>query len=221
MVHTEGMNRRRALELLGGGGIVGLSGCLGAPSGRPTSRTISSGKTTESARDTRRVAITQQDTVAHQLRVEATMVRPTVTETHPARIRVTVTNEGQARRMTVHGGCPMFMRAWASRPFGVLLADARSPSRVVESGPRWIIDPPWEPGTDAPGGDGGCGAVAYESGQSRRFERVLYDDGRIDGYFDPGTVEFTDSFLLTPGLDAERYGDGSVTVRWGIELQIE
>lgn len=172
----------------------------------------------------RRVSITHQrpDPDNHNLQISATMLEPSVTDSHPVRLRITVANDGQARRMTVHSGCPMFSKYdWASNPFGVFLADARSPSWVAESGPQWIIEPPTEPGRGGYFGDGGCGAVAYSSGQSRTFEYDLYDDGRIQGYLDSRRYNFSNTFLLTPTLETSRHGEGTKRLYWELGVRIE
>lgn len=220
---SDAMKRRRVLKLIGGAGIAGYAGCLGAPTVQTDSQTTSSEKKTQTERDTREVIIANQDTMAdeHNLRIEATMLEPTVTEAHPARLRITITNDHE-RRTTFYHGCSAFSKYdWMSNPYGLFLANAESPSWALESGPQWIIEPPSEPGTEGYFGDAACGASPYKPGQSRRFERVLYDDGRIEGYLEPGTYGFTDTFLLTSSLDAERSREDSVRVDWWMDLRIE
>lgn len=62
----------------------------------------------------RRISLSAQDSIAdeHQIRIDAEILEPTITESHTARIRITTTNEGSKRALPVASdGCELFNRA--------------------------------------------------------------------------------------------------------------
>jgi len=146
------------------------------------------------------------------------MVESMATKNHPAQVQFSLTNDGQTRWIQVGPRCPLFWGDnWASSPDGLLLSSSEESRYVAESGPRWIIDPP----EDLTFGDGGCGRRQYKTGESLRTEYAVYDDGRVDGYLDPGTYMFNDEFGLQPhGGDNSETSD-PIGVSWKFSLTIE
>lgn len=198
------MQRRTVLKFLGVGAVSGGTGCIG-----PTAGSVD-GTGTE-----RHVSLSHPDTVLeeYELRIDASILEAVVTENHPARIQVTLTNEGPKRWLQVGRGCPLFWSYdWASSPGGVLLARGEEPSYVTEQGPRWVITPP----EDGYFGDAGCGRQSYEEGESFQTEYAMYDDGRVNGYLDPGTYTFSDGFGMYQNADSDQE-----IVSWALDLTIE
>lgn len=140
------------------------------------------------------------------------------TKNHPAQVQVSLTNEGQTRWIQVGPRCPLFWKcSWASSLDGLLLTFSEEPRFVAESGPRWVINPP----EDLTFGDAGCGRREYKNGESLRTEYTVYDDGRVDGYLEPGTYRFNDGFGLQPNGGSESETSGPVVVSWRFSLTIE
>jgi hypothetical protein len=94
------MKRREILGLLGAGGGTALSGCLSPPVA--PSSTVSDGIQ-------RRISLAGQNSIPDELQVSITaeMLESTVTDEHPARVRITMTNQGDERRFS---GCAVFDR---------------------------------------------------------------------------------------------------------------
>lgn len=209
------MNRRRLLERLGASGTLLFGGCTGAPRGDATTRSpVPDGLQ-------RRVSLVEQTSLPerYQLRIQAEVRDPRVTDSGTARVRVTVTNEGPARGLSVSTDrCALFNRySQSSTPRGVWLAAADDPRYTTRGGPRWVADPP-ENGAYP---DYGCALRTYEPGESVHAEYALYHDGRTDGYLQPGTYRFArDDVLLTPGPSAEADADGSRTFGWAVSIHV-
>jgi hypothetical protein len=202
------MRRRSVLKFLSGGGVAGLVGCVAPSGGSP-----------DEVGPERQVSITSQDAVSetHQLRIEASMVESMATKDHPAQVQVSLTNEGQTRWIQVGPRCPLFWKYnWASSPEGLLLPSSEEPRYVAESGPRWVLNPPEE----LTFGDGGCGRREYKTGESLRTEYTVYDDGRVDGYLEPGTYRFKDEFGLQPQGGDNSETSTPVGVPWKVSLTI-
>ena len=203
------MERRTVLKLLGTAGVTGAGGCLGPTDNAAVAET-----------NERHVSIAHQESVPekHQLRIEASLLEPTVTADHPARLQATLTNEGSEHWIRANRGCPLFWKSgWASTPEGVLLPFSDDPDYVSEQGPRWVITPP----EDVPWPDVGCGAERYESGESFRTEYAVYDDGRFDGYLAPGTYTFGDVVQMPPRGSEPHETSDPVLVSWEFALAID
>lgn len=210
------MNRRTLLRKLGGSGLLGLCGCVSPPA--------SSSPSTDSVPEDvqRRVSLNGQDTVPEEanLRIEATVLEPTITDSQTARIRVTTTNTGSARRISVStGNCALFNRySQTSNPRGVWLGRNGGSGHIAETGPRWVADPP----DNGAFPDYGCDVRAYESGESVSAEYAIFDDNRTGDYLNEGTYRFArDAILIAPGLSAGKDADASITISWGFSITIE
>jgi len=194
------MKRRTILSRLGAGGLLGLGGCVGAPTAGPQSPATST--TTPQEGLQRRISLAREESVPdeYQIRVEATILESTITDTHPARIRVTITNDGPAREISVSTGrCSLFNR-WSqtSHPRGLWLGSADDPQYVTEQGPRWVVDPP-EKGFP----DYGCAGRTYGTGESVHNEYTIYHDGRSGGYLESGTYRFEEEFFVSKPEEQE------------------
>lgn len=209
------MNRRSALRGLAGSGLLALGGCVSAPGTSPRSSESPSGRVQ------RRLSLSGQDTVREgaELRIEASVLDPTVTDSQTARIRVTITNDGPSREISVSTGrCALFNRySQASTPRGLWLGLADEAIYVTQTGPRWIAEPP----DNGAFPDYGCAGRTYEPGESVSVEYAIYDDDRAGGYLESGTYRFEEDVLITPGPSAKRDADASLTINWGFSLDIE
>ncbi len=127
----EYMQRRDLLATLGGIGAVGLAGCLN----RGTAGTARS----------RHVSIVNQDSIAedHEIRIHAEVLESTITDAHPATLRISTTNEGPKRAISVRAGrCDLFNRGrgGSDEPRGLWLYRAESTDSMDQKGNRWMPD---------------------------------------------------------------------------------
>lgn len=211
------MKRRTAIKQLMTAGVIGLSGCVRPPTAS------SDTQSTPSEDIQRRVSITGEDSIPgkYQLQIEATMLESTVTDSHTSRIRITLTNKGSARGISVHptGRCALFHKqSQSSNPRGIWLAPVEGERYVA--GPGWIADPP----EDGSFPDYGCSLRAYESEESVDMEYEIHHDNRTSGYMDSGTYRFQETVFATPGQSNEEWdrdADASFTVPWGFSLSIK
>jgi len=138
------MKRRTILRQLGVGGLLGVGGCVDTPSAE--SRSSATSTTPPRERLQRHISLAREESVPDKcpVRVETEVLKSTITDTHTARIRVTITNDGPAREISVStGGCSLFNR-WSqtSQPRGLWLGFADEPQYVTKQGPQWVADPP-------------------------------------------------------------------------------
>lgn len=215
---TGTMHRRRILRRLGLGGVVGLGGCVRPPSSDSQSRAAPP-TDPPPPRLQRRVSLDDRIAVPDRsgLRIEPRVVEPAITDSHTARIRVTVTNTGPARGIPAStGGCALFNRySQVSDPRGLWLGREPGDPYVTQSGPRWIADPP-ENGAYP---DYGCDRRTYEPGESVSVEYALFHDERTRGYLDPGTYWFVVEDVLIAPVAGSDEGDPS-TLNWGFSIRL-
>jgi hypothetical protein len=188
------MKRRTILRQLGVGGLLGVGGCVDTPSAE--SRSSATSTTPPRERLQRHISLAREESVPDTcpVRVETEVLKSTITDTHTARIRVTITNDGPAREISVStGGCSLFNR-WSqtSQPRGLWLGFADEPQYVTKQGPQWVADPP-EKGFP----DYGCAGRTYASGESVHNEYGIYHDGRVGGYLESGTYRFAEEFTIS------------------------
>ena len=168
----------------------------------------------------RRVSIADQDSVPdeYEVSIEVELLQPVVTDSHPAQLEITTTNEGPERALSVGPRwCGLFSRGRGTvEPEGLRL---RVPGRFFEGmrrdGNRWQRDPSSPSGfTPAHG----CVPTLYEPGESVTNEYELWDDHTVEGYLEPGTYRFETELGVRDGPYADETHD---SFTWGFSLTIE
>jgi len=202
------MNRRTLLGRLGGCGLLGLGGCA-SPSGSSSS-TVSDGTQ-------RRISLAGQDSIAdeHQVSITVEMLEPAVTDEHPARVRIAITNWGDERRFS---GCAVFDReSLGSNPPELWLESNLDEDE--QTGKQWIKQNLPGPGE----GFGGyaCGWQVYDSGESTHTTYAILHDGRTDGYFTPGTYRWEEDVHISPKQSQTAESGEEETITRGFSLTVE
>lgn len=166
----------------------------------------------------RRLSLASQDSIdaEHDLDVQAELVDAVVTDADTARVRVTTTNVGPRRALSVGtDGCDAFDRGLgASRPEGLWLYRADATDSIDRQGDRWEPDVP----AGRPRGFGGyaCPARVYATDESVTTEYEVWDDYRVRGYLDPGVYRWATDVRVW----ADPAAEASETVRWGFAVQV-
>lgn len=170
----------------------------------------------------RRVSLASVDDVPakHRLTIEVELLESTVTAAHTARLRVTTTNTGPKRKISIgEGTCNLFNRdSGLSEEPGLVLHSPESTEWIDRSGSRWVPDRP----SDEPRAYAayGCLSRIYPKGDSVANEYVIWDDYQVAGYMTPGTYRFAEPVRIKhpdDGLDAEPTADFT----WGFSVAIE
>lgn len=170
----------------------------------------------------RRLSLASQDSIdaEHDLDVQAELVDAVVTDADTARVRVTTTNVGPRRALSVGtDGCDAFDRGLgASRPEGLWLYRADATDSIDRQGDRWEPDVP----AGRPRGFGGyaCPARVYATDESVTTEYEVWDDYRVRGYLDPGVYRWATDVRVWADPAAEASDPPSETVRWGFAVQV-
>jgi len=207
-----GMKRRTLLTTLAGGTVAGLGGHLLA------------GAADEDLQ--RRVSLASQDAVPddYEITIDVEVVESTVTNLRPARVRITTTNEGPKRAISIRGkvGCVLFNRenGGSDEPPGLWLHEPTYANNINREDNQWV-----RASSDRPRGFPlhGCRPKTYEAGESLSNEYVVWHDYRVDGYLDPGTYRWEEDVSIWEGeYDAhEDSSKNSVTTTWGFSLTVE
>ena len=230
------MKRRDALAALGSVTTAGFAGCLvgvdppasrGTTDSEPTSTesTTSSLPATEVAGDLqRRVGLAGQDAVPDEygVRIEAEVLRGLVTDEETARVRITTTNEGPERRLSVGPDMCNILnrnRGASDDPRGLWLHEADSTEYIERDGDRWVA----ERADDEPRGYPayGCGLREYDAGESVNTEYVLWDDYRVEGYLEPGTYRWEETVRVSTNATTGTGEDSGESFAWGFSLRVE
>jgi hypothetical protein len=208
--------RRDVLAMLVGAGSATLGGCerlLGPDRTRSTeqSGTRTGPSTATSSAETgqptdrtddyrRRIRLVDQTGILpeHQLDVTAEVVRADVTPAETAKLRITTTNLGPRREISVtEGQCAILNRHdRGSDPAGLWLND---PNAWPPEGDRWVADRPAD--DERVFFSHGCGSRTYDTGESVSTEYALWHDYRVPGYFAPGTYRWSAVIDLNPSSE--------------------
>lgn len=224
---------RRTILLTAGGTLAGtLTGCINSIGGNETpepthnpstSPTPTPTTATDEARQ-RTVSLEHQDEVPkrHQVSVVVEVLEPAITAAHTARIRVTTTNEGPARSLSVGPDmCNLFNRnrAGSDDPKGLWLHQPEDSPDAQRKGERWVLDRPQsQPRAFA---TYGCLPRAYESAESVSTAYAVWDDYRIEGYLQPGTYRWEEEIQIWDDTDAKDTDSPSATFMWGFSMSVE
>lgn len=224
---------RRTLLVTAGGTLAGaLTGCISSTDGNEsptpthepsTTPTPTSRKATDEDRQ-RTVSLENQDEVPkrHQVSIGVEVLEPAITAAHTARIRVTTTNEGPARSLSVGPDmCSLFNRnrAGSDDPAGLWLHQPEDSQDADRKGERWVLDRPQSQHRGFPAY--GCLPRAYESAESVSTEYEVWDDYRIEGYLQPGTYRWEEEIQIWDNTDAKDTDSPSATFTWGFSISVE
>lgn len=211
------MNRRDFLATLGGASIGGFAGCVDTSA-------LSSG-TSYPEGPQRRVTLHSQDTVPdeHNIRIAVELLDSLITHSQTARLRLTAVNEGQKRGVSFTVGmCALFNRekGWSDSPRGLVLHDPTDTKYIEREENQWVRDHPSDESVGFDAYD--CGITTYQTGEEQTNEYLLWDDYRIEGYFEPGTYRWEEEVELTEV--PPQSPDGPVTLAtftWGFSLTVK
>ncbi|WP_224334882.1 hypothetical protein [Haloprofundus halobius] len=215
------MDRRALLAVV----AAGLSGCVADPplasaDGSNESRNREPPENADP--DAQRwISIASTDEIPEEaeLEIDAEVVEPNVTPEKTARVEVTTTNRGAARKLSHREEmCSIF-----NRDRGVSVADGLVLHRP--SSAEWMdrVEGKWSP--DRPAGEPrgyasyACGQKEYDESASVTSVYDVWDDYRTWGYMRPGTYRF-ETHVATYPPDAELGDESDVEFTWGLELKV-
>ena len=213
------MRRRTVLAALGGS--AALAGCRTVGSPEPTDTETETPPTCESP-GSRRVELAGTATVPDETRVSATVTveRGSSTAAAPARLTVTLRNDGPDREIDVTDDrrCHLLNRGTGrSDPHGLWLYRAGD-APTDRAGDCWTRD---RPPRDSVGFDGyACGNYPFESGGTVATTYEVWDDYTADGYLRPGTYRFDVSIALWDGTGEGESETDPTVVDWWFELSV-
>ncbi|MFC6964964.1 hypothetical protein [Halocatena marina] len=223
------MERRKLLATLGGIGAVGLAGCLSESRSADTDQSPSSPEqtkspTTEHSTIQRHLSIVDQDSIAdsHELRVHVELLESTTTNTQPATLRVSTTNEGPRRAISVGtDGCDLFNRdrGGSKEPRGLWLYRVETMDAVDRKANKWV--PAKSPEQPRVYPTYGCTPMEYEPRESVSTEYGVWDDYQVPGYLHPGTYRWEEKIQIWDNATATPGEPSSATIRWGFSLAVE
>lgn len=203
--------RRRAFLATVGTVTVPVGGCVQPPAERSATRASPTKPS---------IKIVESDQVAeeHQVRITATVTTSTVTEEHPARVRVSTTDTGESRyiqsmRRGLHFH-PQYGGETSDDPPGLVLLGAND--EYTRTDGKWQFEP-------YDGGQGGAGlaGVELEAGETISNDYAVLDDATVSGYFSPGTYRFEAPVVIKP--DAEEGPPSGIISEftWGFSVKVE
>lgn len=206
------MDRRTLLATLGSGGVVGLAGC----------QRLHEVRSDDGGR--RRVTLASQDAVpeTHEVSIDVEVLEGTITPDGPARLRLTVTNEGASRALSPgEGMCHSFdrNRGGSDDPAGLWLYRPTEAEGIDRRGDGWVADRPRSEPRGFPAY--ACSSRQYASGESVATEYEVWDDYRVEGYLEPGTYRWEEDVQIQADPDAAGTETRGATVTWGFSLAVE
>lgn len=168
----------------------------------------------------RRVALADQDTVLDglQVRIEVEVLEPAIRDAHTARLRITTTNEGGRRALSVGTGpCRLFNRAAStSNPSGLILHAPASSLHIDRETNRWVGDTPAD--TPRVFRGYGCPPRVFEPGETVSDEYAVWHDDQVAGYLVPGIYRWETPIQIWDGPATEDIEP--TAIRWGFALSV-
>ncbi|WP_178917155.1 hypothetical protein [Natronomonas gomsonensis] len=170
------------------------------------------------------VELHDQDAVAepYEVTIAVELLEQTVTETHPAHVQITTTNEGPDRALSIGSGrCSLFNRSdgGSDDPAGLWLYRPEEAQDLDREPNRWEQDKSRFSDRSSPAY--GCGAFKYSSGESMRTEYKVWNDYAEDGYIEPGTYRWEREIQMWDNPDAEGTEQPTTTFQWGFSLTVK
>lgn len=156
----------------------------------------------------------------HRMTIDVELLESIVTAAHTTRLRVTTTNTGPKRKISIgEDKCSLFNRdGGLSEKPGLVLHSPDSTEWIDRKGDRWVPDR----SSDEPRAYAayGCAGRLYPEGDSVVNEYLVWDDYQMRGYMTPGTYRFVEPVRIkrpNEGLDAELTAEFT----WGFSLAVE
>lgn len=169
------------------------------------------------------LSIADVDSVAdeHDLEIDVDLRSRAVTPEKPAVVRVTTTNRGPARTISVEEGqCGLFDRDDGVSESGGLVLKRPGLSELADrDGDRWTKDA--DPDEQRAYDGYGCAGREFDACESIANEYDVWDDYRTDGYFEPGTYRFENEVAIAGAEEGNAWDDPDVTFTWGFEIDVE
>ncbi|GAA0673451.1 hypothetical protein ACFQDG_14725 [Natronoarchaeum mannanilyticum] len=170
----------------------------------------------------RRITLAAVDEVPEgsDVRIDVEMLRSAMTAEKPARIRITTTNLGPTRAISVGDeDCKLFNygASLSDAPAGLVLQDPSSIEYTERKDGRWVRD--LTPDENVDFAPVGCDPTTYSCGESVSSEYVVWDDFRVAGYFEPGTYRWEDNVTVERAPDAG--ADDRTNWSWGFSIRVE
>jgi len=171
----------------------------------------------------RTVSVASVDSVpaGFEVEMDAELLRSRVTDTATAHLRITTTNTGSSRSISVApDDCSLLNRSkgGSDRPAGLWLHDPESAQHIDRDGNRWEADRD----ADEPRAYAayGCLKKEYAGGESVENEYVLWSDYRVEGYMEPGTYRWEEEVSVSEGETPTGTADEN-SFTWGFSLTVE
>ncbi|WP_256298354.1 hypothetical protein [Haloarchaeobius salinus] len=208
------MHRRALLSTVAAAGAAGLGGCL-ASVGIGTS-----GPANPVDDEERRISLLGVDSVPDEsgLQIDVRVLDDRITVSETAEIVVETTVVGDTTVLPVtQGSCAILnRRTCSSAPRGLWLESTDGAGgTATPDGEGWVRRglPTGEQGF----GGYGCRRVEYQPGESVRNTFAVWDDGRVDGYLDPGEYRWgEDVSVRSASSDSEEFRGFD----WGFSLEL-
>ncbi|MFC4405478.1 hypothetical protein [Haloarchaeobius iranensis] len=207
------MHRRALLSAVGAAGAAALGGCLAAVG-------IGTGDPANPVDDERRISLLGVDPVPDEsgVTIDVRVLDDRITASETAEIVVETTVVGDATALPVtQGSCAILnRRTCSSAPRGLWLESTdKSGSTATPHDEGWMRRglPTGEQGF----GGYGCRRVEYQPGESVRNTYEIWDDGRVDGYLEPGEYRWADT-ISTRAASSE--GEEYRSFDWGFSLEL-
>jgi len=208
------MNRRELLSVVAVGSVLASTGCVDEwqDSGSSDSTTIQS--------ERRTIDLVRSDSPPADtgIDIQVEVIKNAIGPDSTAEIELSTVNTGSKRRISVGtGGCAIFNREdLGSDPPGIWL---RTPSRSEPRNPEdgaWVADD--LPSSNEGFGGYGCPKRAYDDNEVVTTKYEVWDDGRVDGYLEPGAYRWDVSIQVwNSSPDSDRPDD---TFDWGFDLEL-
>jgi hypothetical protein len=159
----------------------------------------------------------------HDVNIDVGLVTGRITTDQPARLRITTTNLGERRLLSVsEERCGLFGRSRGkSRPQGLWLYRPEEAESLEREGTRWRRVTDDETGDCSHGSANfACSPRPYDSGKSVTTEYVVWSDYCVDEYMTPGTYRWEVPVAI---YDAETTGADEPTAEfdWGLSLRVQ
>jgi hypothetical protein len=234
------MRRRALLQTLAITGTAGIAGCTtddsdispGSGNGEPSSTDSPSETPTESPSDSptdssheglqRTVSLASVDAIPGRFEVDmdVELLRSRVTDAETARLRITTTNTGSPRSISVaEEMCSLLNRSkgGSDQPAGLWLHDPEQAADIDRAGNRWEADR--SPDERRAYAAYGCTMKEYAPGESVSNEYALWDDYRVEGYMEPGTYRWEAEVSVSEG-ETPTGTTSEDTFTWGFSLAV-
>jgi len=156
------------------------------------------------------------------MQIAVKILEPTVTDSHPARVRVTTTNTGSKRAFSIgNSGCGLFNRdrGESDDPPGLRLHDPTKTEYIERKRNKWVADKPADKARNIL--QYGCSKRIYETGESLSNEYVVWDDYQESGYFTPGTYNWEETVEVSEATNTLTEDTDSQSFTWGFSLRVD